>query len=216
MINGLVAQLVDVFRDKPGQGCHPHIQSELLEHVLLRRVVQRVPVHIPHTVDLDGLTEGGIGLVPVGFIVPVLIVPQSVDHRVKGVVDLPAVQDIQRLGVQLIADALLVGAGRGDQEVQRLFTGVAGAFGQDIVELAVGLGIAPPNANPDTGYMDSIWELVINKAAINLTIYIKSNVIVLHLRFSIIISLYLKELDSPCFAANCVLSYHLFTQLLSE
>ena len=72
---------------------------------------------------------------------PVLIVPEAVDHRVKGVVDLPAVQDIQRLGMQLVADALLVGAGRADQEVQRLFTGIAGAFGQDIVELSVGLGM---------------------------------------------------------------------------
>ena len=130
-----------MFRDKPGQGCHPHIQTELLEHVLLRRVVQRIPVHIPHTVDLDGLAEGGVGLVPVGFIMPVLVIPQTINHRVKGVVDLPAVQDVQCLGMQLVADALLVGTGRGDQEVQRLFTGVTGAFGQDIVELAVGLGM---------------------------------------------------------------------------
>ena len=43
--------------------------------------------------------------------------------------------------MQLVADALLVGAGRGDQEVQRLFTGIAGAFGQDIIQLAVWLGM---------------------------------------------------------------------------
>ena len=43
--------------------------------------------------------------------------------------------------MELVADALLVRAGRGDQEEQRLFTGVTGTFGKDIVEFSVWLGM---------------------------------------------------------------------------
>ena len=56
-INGLVAQIVDVFRDKPGQRCNPHIQTKLLEHILLCRVVQCFLVRIPDTLYLDGLAQ---------------------------------------------------------------------------------------------------------------------------------------------------------------
>ena len=72
---------------------------------------------------------------------PVIFIGQSVDHRVEGVVDLAVSQQVKGFHVQLIADALLVRAGRGDQEEQRLFTGITGTFGQNIVELAVGLGM---------------------------------------------------------------------------
>ena len=43
--------------------------------------------------------------------------------------------------MELVTDALLVRAGRGDQEEQRLLTGITGAFGKDIIELSVGLGM---------------------------------------------------------------------------
>ena len=72
---------------------------------------------------------------------PVILIGQTIDHRVKGVVNFPTVQQVKGFHVQLIADTLLVRAGRGNQEEQRLFTGVTGTFGQDIVELAVGLGM---------------------------------------------------------------------------
>ena len=43
--------------------------------------------------------------------------------------------------MQLVADAVFVGASGGDDEEQRLLTGIAGAFGQHVIELAVGLGV---------------------------------------------------------------------------
>ena len=56
-IDWLVAKVVDVFRDEPGQRGHPHIQTKLLEHVLLCRVVQCFLVCIPDTLDLDSLAQ---------------------------------------------------------------------------------------------------------------------------------------------------------------
>lgn len=43
--------------------------------------------------------------------------------------------------MQLVADAVLIVARRRDDEEQRLLTGIAGAFRQYIVELAVRLGM---------------------------------------------------------------------------
>lgn len=72
---------------------------------------------------------------------PVIFIGQSIDHRIECVVYLATGKKVKGFHMQLIADALFVGAGRGDQEEQRLFTGVTGTFGQNIVELAVGLGM---------------------------------------------------------------------------
>ena len=66
---------------------------------------------------------------------------QAIDHGVKGGIFLPARHQVQGLCVQFIADAVLVVACRGDDEKERLFPGIAGAFGQDIIELAVRLGV---------------------------------------------------------------------------
>ena len=54
-------------------------------------------------------------------------------------VDFASLDDVLGLLVDLVADGLRIVAGRGDEEIQRLHTGVAGAFGHDVKELAVGL-----------------------------------------------------------------------------
>ena len=56
-IDWLVAAVIDVFRDKSGQRGHPHIQTELLEYILLCWVVQCLLVSIPDALDLDGLSQ---------------------------------------------------------------------------------------------------------------------------------------------------------------
>ena len=56
-------------------------------------------------------------------------------------VDLTSSQQVKSFHVKLVADALLVRAGRGDQEEQRLLTGITGTFGKDIVEFSVWLGM---------------------------------------------------------------------------
>ena len=66
---------------------------------------------------------------------------QAIDHGVKGGILLPPCHQIQDLGVQFVANAVLVIARRGDDEKERLLPGITGAFGQDIVELPVWLGV---------------------------------------------------------------------------
>ena len=49
--------------------------------------------------------------------------------------------DIQSLCMQFVADALLIRASRSDDKEKWLLTGIAGAFGEDIVQLSVRLGV---------------------------------------------------------------------------
>lgn len=56
-------------------------------------------------------------------------------------VDLAPLDDVLGLLVDLIADGLCIVSGRGDEEIQRLHTSIAGAFGHDIKELAVRLRV---------------------------------------------------------------------------
>ena len=56
-------------------------------------------------------------------------------------VDLASLNDVFGFLVNLIADGLRIVAGRGDEEIQRLHTSVAGAFRHNIKELAVRLGV---------------------------------------------------------------------------
>ena len=111
----------------------------MLEDVLLGRVIDCLLKHLPDTLDLDRLPERGIGFVPVPFIGPVLIIREAVHDRIKRVIDLPARHDIQRLHMELVADAFLIRTCGRDQEVERLFPGITGALGQNIVQLPVGL-----------------------------------------------------------------------------
>ena len=138
-INGSIPKVVDMLRNEPGQARHPHIETELFKHIFFRRVLQCVPVHIPDTLNLDGLTERRVCFIPVLFIMPVIIVLQTVDDRIEGVVNLPSLQDIQCFHMELIADTFPVRPRCGNQEIQRLLTGIAGSFGKDIIELPVWL-----------------------------------------------------------------------------
>ena len=56
-------------------------------------------------------------------------------------VDLPTLDDVLGLLVDLVADGLRIVASRGNEEVQRLHTGIAGALGHDIKELTIRLGV---------------------------------------------------------------------------
>ena len=56
-------------------------------------------------------------------------------------VDFATLDDVFGLLVNLIADGLRIVAGRGDKEIQRLHTSVAGALGHNIKEFPVRLGV---------------------------------------------------------------------------
>ena len=130
-----------MLRNKPGEGRYPHVEPQLLKDVLLCRIIQRLVIHVTHTVDLDCLAKGWICLIPVGLIMPVILIRQPIHHGIKGMVDLSSRHDIQRLGVQLITDGFLIRTGCRDKEIQRLFSGITGALGKDIIELPVRLGM---------------------------------------------------------------------------
>ena len=130
-----------MLRNKPGEGRYPHVEPQLLKDVLLCRIIQRLVIHVTHTVDLDRLAKGWICLIPVGLIVPVIFIRQSIHHGIKGMINLSSCHDIQCLGMQLIADGFFVRTCCCDKEIQRLLSGIAGSLGKDIIELPVRLGM---------------------------------------------------------------------------
>ena len=56
-------------------------------------------------------------------------------------VDFSSLDDVPGLLMYLVADGFRVVAGGGNEEIQRLHTGIAGAFGHNIKQLSVGLGM---------------------------------------------------------------------------
>ena len=95
----------------------------------------------PDFIDADRDAERGIGLLPDLRVCPIIGFICAVDDRIEGRVDFPALQNILGLLMGLIADAVGVRTGGGNQEVERLHPGIAGALGHDIKELPVGLGM---------------------------------------------------------------------------
>ena len=72
-----------MLRDPRDGAANPLIQAKLTEHILLRRVLKRLVICIPHTVYPDGMTQRGIGFIPVVLGVPVISVIQAVYHRIE-------------------------------------------------------------------------------------------------------------------------------------
>ena len=89
----------------------------------------------------QALADQGISLVPVLFIRPVGVIRQTVEHRVKTGIILPALDDVQCFLMNLPADAVPVGARRRQQEPQWLLPGIAAALGHDIIQGAGRLGM---------------------------------------------------------------------------
>ena len=133
------ALVIDVLRDPCHGAAYPLVKTKLSEDILFGRVLKRLAVGITHTVDLDGLSERGIGLIPVCLIIPIITILQTENHGIEGRVDALARQNVGGLGMILITDAVAVCTCRGDQEVERLGTGITGALGQHIHQIAVGL-----------------------------------------------------------------------------
>ena len=140
-VNGKAPLVVDLFRYPADAGRSPDIEPELLKDILFRRIFDSIPIGFPDAINLNGMPQRRIGFVPIGFIRPVFLMFQAIDHGVKGGIFLPARHQVQGLCVQFIADAVLVVACRGDDEEEWLLPGIAGALGQDIIELAVRLGV---------------------------------------------------------------------------
>lgn len=120
---------------------YPLVQAELPEGVLLGGVLLGRVTRRPHLINAHRDAQGGVGFLPHLGVCPIIALVRAVDHRVEGGVDLPAFQNIFGLLVCLVADGAGVGTSGGDKEVERLHPGIARAFGHDIKQLSVGLGV---------------------------------------------------------------------------
>ena len=120
---------------------HPLVQSELPEGVLLGGILLGGVTRRPHLVDAHCDAQGGVGFFPHLGVRPIVPLVRAVDHGIEGGVDFPALQDVLGLLVCLVADGAGIGASGGDEEVERLHPGVARAFGHNIEQFSVGLGV---------------------------------------------------------------------------
>ena len=120
---------------------NPLVQAQLSEGILLTGVLLCGLAGVLDFVDAYRNTKGWVCLFPNRRICPIIRVLRTVNYRVKGMVDLPSSNDVLGFLVYLITDGLCIVACRGDKEIQRLHTGIAGTFGHNIKELAVRLGV---------------------------------------------------------------------------
>ena len=117
------------------------VEPKLPEGVLLAGVLLRRLAGGLHLVDADRDAERGVRLLPHLRVSPVVRRVRAVDDRIEGRVGLPAVEDVLRLLVHLVADGVRVVPGGRDQEVERLRPRVSRALGHDVEELPVRLGV---------------------------------------------------------------------------
>lgn len=141
LVDGKSALVPPLHRHPAYRLFYPLVQAELSEGVLLSGILLGGLTRRPHLVDAHRDTQGGVGLLPHLGVCPIVPLVRAIDHRVKGGVDFPALQNILGLLVCFVADGAGVSASRGDEEVERLHPGIARAFGHDIKQLSVGLGV---------------------------------------------------------------------------
>ena len=141
LVDGELAFVPLVHRHPANCLFDPLVESQLSEGVLLAGVLLCRLAGVFDLVDANRDAERGIGFLPDLRVRPIVRFLRTVDDGIEGVVDLSTLDDIFCFLVNLIADGFRIVAGRGDEEIQRLHTGIAGAFGHNIEELAVGLGV---------------------------------------------------------------------------
>ena len=119
----------------------PLVQSQLTEHILVRRRFQRLVIGVPHFIDGDRIAQGRIALVPVLLVLPVCIVGKPIDYGVKARIVLAPFQYIQCFLVYFPADGIAVCTSRGQEKPQGLPAGVAAALSHYVVQGSRGLGV---------------------------------------------------------------------------
>ena len=117
----------------------PLAQVELPELHFLGRVLLGRFTGCSIVVDLNRLAQRGVDGEPDLGICPVRLGWRRENDRIERRVILTAFQNIHGLRVYLVADGILVGASSGDDEVERLLSGCARAFGHDVEQLPVRL-----------------------------------------------------------------------------
>ena len=119
----------------------PLVQAQLTESILFTGILFCRFAGILYLVDADRDAQGGVGLFPDIRVCPVVTLIRAVNHRIEGMIGFAAFQNVLGFLMNFIADGVRIVPGGGNEEIQRLHPGIAGAFGHDIVQLAVGLGV---------------------------------------------------------------------------
>lgn len=89
----------------------------------------------------DRHVEGGVGLGPYGRVRPIVRLLRAINDRIERRIDFPPFQNVHCFLVDLVADGIgIIPRGR-NQKVQRLPSGIAAAFGHNIKQLPVWLGV---------------------------------------------------------------------------
>ena len=118
---------------------YPLIQTQLSKSIFFTGSFLCRITRSHHLIHADGLIQTWICFFPDLRVRPVLRFVCTIDNRIESRIMLPAFQNVFRLLVNFIADAVGVRSGCGDEKIQRLHSGIAGAFGHNIKELSVRL-----------------------------------------------------------------------------
>ena len=127
---------------------YPLIQTQLSKSIFftgsfLCRITRR-----HHLIHSDGFVQTWICFFPHLWIRPVLGFICTIDNRIESWIMFSAFQNVFRLLVYLIADAVGVCSSCGDEKIQRLHSGIAGALCHNIEQLSVRLRMQFIKHNP--------------------------------------------------------------------
>ena len=118
-VNGKAPLVIDLFRYPADAGRSPDIEPELLEDILFRRIFDGIPIRFPDAVDLYGMAQGRVRLVPVRFIRPVFLMSSFIRRAIRAMsivvssylmlfLSLPAVVMMKKRGCSLASPEPLV------------------------------------------------------------------------------------------------------------
>ena len=127
---------------------YPLIQTQLPKGVLFAGSLLCRITRSHHLIHSNGFIQTWVCLFPHLWVSPVLGFICSIDNRIESRIMLSAFQNVLCFLVNFIADAVGVRSGSGNQEVQRLHSGIAGTFGHNIKQLSVRLRMQFIKHNP--------------------------------------------------------------------
>ena len=124
------------------------VQPQLPEGVFFSRILLCRFTGRLHLVDTYRDIQRRIRLLPDFRVRPVICFIGAIDHRIKCRINLAAFQNILRLLMRFITDAVCIRAGSRDQEIQRLHPGITGTLRHYIKKLPIRLRMQFIKHNP--------------------------------------------------------------------
>ena len=127
---------------------YPLIQTQLPKRIFLTGSFLCRITRSYNFIHSNCLVEGWICLFPNLRVSPIFRFICTINNRIESRIMLSAFQNVLCLLMYLIADAVSVRSGSGNQEIQRLHSGITGTFSHDIKELSVRLRMKLIKHNP--------------------------------------------------------------------